>query len=251
MTKRLFSLAVPAAFVLAAAVQSAPITKSKSTAPPAEGVVAEPMDGDDVQQAAARLRSTNNLKQIALALHNYADTYGTLPQDVVDKDGKPLLSWRVKLLPFIEQDNLSKQFKMDEAWDGPTNKALLEQMPKIFASPRVKVKEAGHTVYQGFSGPGALFEKGIKPLKFADITDGTSNTIFSIEASVAVPWTKPIDVPFDPKQDLPDLGKAYNGIPLAGLLDGSIRALDLGKVSPKTLKAAIGRNDAITMGPDW
>jgi hypothetical protein len=251
MTKRFFYLAVPAVFLLAAAVQSAPITKSKSTAPPTEGVAAEPIDGDDVQQTAARRKSSNNLKQLALAFHNYTDVNGKFPQDVVDKDGKPILSWRVHLLPYLEQDHLYKAFKLDEPWDGPTNKALLERMPTVYASPRVKVKAAGHTVYQGFSGPGALFEKGVKPMSFADITDGTSNTIFTVEASVAVPWTKPIDVPFDAKQDLPDLGKAYNNLPLIGLLDGSVRSLDLGKVTPKTLKAAIGRNDGIVMGPDW
>jgi hypothetical protein len=251
MTKHFFHLAIPAALVLAATVESAPITKSKSTAPPAEGVAAERAEGDDVFHAAARQKSLNNLKMLALALHNYADTYGTLPQDVVDKDAKPLLSWRVKLLPFLEQDDLAKQFKMDEAWDGPTNKPLLARIPKLFESPRVKVKEPGYTVYQGFNGPGAMFEKGIKPLKFADVLDGTSNTIFAIETSVAVPWTKPIDLPFDPKQDLPDLGKAYNGMPLAAVLDGSVRTLDLGKMSPKTLKAAIGRSDGIVMGADW
>jgi hypothetical protein len=251
MSKRFIYLSVPAAFLLAAAAQSAPITKSKAPAPAAEGVAAEPADGDDVFHRAARQRSSNNLKHLALALHNYHDTYGTLPQDVADKDGKPLLSWRVRLLPFLEHDHVYKQFKVDEPWDGPTNKPLLVQMPKIFESPRVKVKEAGHTVYQGFSGPGAIFEKGIKPLRFRDILDGTSNTIFAIEASVAVPWTKPIDLPFDPKLALPDLGKAYNGIPLAAVMDGSVRTLDVGKVSAKTLKAAIGRNDGEVMGPDW
>jgi hypothetical protein len=253
MTKRFLglALAVPAVCLLAAAVQSAPAVKSKSTAPPADGVPVEPAEGDADKHAAYRMHSSNNLKQLALALHNYEACFGRLPQDVVGKDGKPLLSWRVLLLPFIEQDNLFKLVKMDEPWDGPTNKTLLESMPKLFASPRVTMKVTGHTVYQGFSGPGTVFERGIKPLKFADILDGTSNTIFVVEASVAVPWTKPIDLPFDPKADLPDFGKAYNGVPLVGVLDGSVRALDVTKVSPKTLKAAITRAGGEVMGPDW
>ena len=191
------------------------------------------------------------MKQLAIAFHNYEAVNGKLPQDVVDKAGKPILSWRVHLLSYLEQDNLYKQVKMNEPWDGPTNKALLERMPSIFASPRVVVKQAGHTVYQGFSGPGALFEKGIKPLTFTDVTDGLSNTIFAVEASTAVPWTKPVDLPFDPKGDLPEFGKAYNGLPLTALLDGSVRALDLGKVPPKTLKSAVTRAGGEPMDADW
>ena len=174
-----------------------------------------------------------------------------MPADVVDKDGKPLLSWRVLLLPYIDQDTLYKQFKLDEPWDGPNNKALLEKMPKTFQSPRVTVKKAGYTVYQGFAGPGALFEAG-KALRFpAAITDGTSNTIFTVEATAAVPWTKPADLPFDPKADLPELGKPYNGMPLVGMLDGSVRTLNTAKVSPQTLKAAITRDGGEVPGADW
>jgi len=124
-------------------------------------------------------------------------------------------------------------------------------MPAVLASPRVTVKKAGHTVYQGFAGPGALFEPG-KAMRFpASITDGTSNTIFTVEASVAVPWTKPADLPFDEKADLPDLGKAYANMPLIGMLDGSVRSLDVTKTSPKTIKAAITVAGGEVLGPDW
>lgn len=240
-----------AAWLFTAPVQSAPAIKPKDKARAVEGVPAEPVEGEPVQLAAHRLRSSNNLKQLALAFHNYTDTNGAFPTDILDKDGKPLLSWRVRLLPYVEQDNLYKQIKLDEAWDGPTNKALLESMPKLFASPRVTVKAAGHTVYQGFAGSGSLFERGIKPLTFRDILDGSSNTIFVMEAGTAVPWTKPVDMPFDPKADLPDLGKAYTGKPLAALLDGSVRLLDVTKISAKTLKAAVTRDGGETLGGDW
>jgi hypothetical protein len=250
-TVRLLALAVPAAVLFAAAGQSAPAPKTKETKAD-DTAAAEPIEGDEVALARARARSANNMKQLGLALHIYIDANkGAMPADVVDKDGKPLLSWRVKLLPYIEQDALYKQFKLDEPWDGPTNKALLEKMPPTLRSPRVTVKKAGYTVYQGFSGPGTVFEPGQK-LKFpAAITDGTSNTIFLVEAATAVPWTKPADLPFDPKGDLPEIGKPYNGMPLAGLLDGSVRTLNTGKLSADTFKAAITRAGGEVLGADW
>src|SRR5262249_49160883 len=65
--------------------------------------------------AAARLQSQNNLKQLLLATINYADSYGHLPaQAIFGKDGKPLLSWRVTILPFLEGEALYKEFHLDE-----------------------------------------------------------------------------------------------------------------------------------------
>jgi hypothetical protein len=81
----------------------------------------------------SRIDSRNNLKQIALAVHNYADTYGVLPSDFTDDEGQPLLSWRVALLPFMEQSDLYREFKRDEAWDSPHNIKLLARMPKIYS----------------------------------------------------------------------------------------------------------------------
>src|SRR5438093_7201056 len=82
----------------------------------------------------ARQTSVNNLKQLALAMHNYHDTYGHLPPAALkNKKGKPLLSWRVALLPFVEEDKLYKEFRLDEPWDSAHNKKLLAKMPKLFA----------------------------------------------------------------------------------------------------------------------
>lgn len=99
---------------------------------------------------AQRQRSLKNLRNILVALHNYHDTYGKFPTDITDKTGKPLLSWRVELLPFMEQDHLAKQFKKDEAWDSEHNLKLLTQMPEVF---RVgfEPKGATHTYYQRFA----------------------------------------------------------------------------------------------------
>lgn len=233
----------------AAGLVAAPAPKSDSADKvPAEGVPAEPLDLDGAKAKAA---STNNLKHIALAVHSYADEHdGRFPTDVVDKDGKPILSWRVHLLPYLEHAELHKQFKLDQPWDSDANKKLLAKMPKVFQNPRVKVKADGHTVYQGFAGPGALFEQG-KQAQFASITDGTSNTIMCVESSVAVAWTKPADLPFDEKKDLPNFGKVYRAKPLIVLCDGSTRVLDLTRTSAQTIKAAITVCGGEVLGSDW
>src|SRR5262249_23436455 len=124
-------------------------------------------------------KSINNLKLIGVAAHNYIDTNGHFPTDVADANGKPLLSWRVALLSFLEQNDLFLKFKLDEAWDGPTNKALLEKVPTVYQPVRNRGKP-GLTFYQGFSGPSAMFEPG-KRLRFANITDGLSNTALVVE----------------------------------------------------------------------
>ncbi len=154
--------------------------------------------------AARRMQSTNNLKQIGLALHNYESVYRRFPEAYSkDENGKPLLSWRVHILPFIEQANLYEQFHLDEPWDSEHNIKLLDQMPLVYLSPQ-SAAEAGMTVYLGNGGEKGVLNsnpenkgKIMQGTRFGDIIDGTSNTILAIEASdeAAVPWTKPTAPP--------------------------------------------------------
>jgi hypothetical protein len=205
-----------------------------------------------VRDAAARAQASNNLKQIALAMHNYASTFdGRLPaQATFDKNGKPLLSWRVTILPYIDEQNLYNQFHLDEPWDSEHNKKLLAKMPKIYASPQDdKAMKAHTTYYQGFVGKGAFFE-GKKGLRMPqDFPDGTSNTFMIVEASKAVPWTKPEDIPYDPAKPLPKLGLPGAAGFLASLCDGSVRFCV--KISEKTLRLVIERNDGMPIPADF
>src|SRR5437660_7519890 len=118
-------------------------------------------------------------------MHNYHDTHGRLPPAVVyGKDGTPLYSWRVLILPFIEQEALYKEFHLDEPWDSPHNVRLVERMPHVYGLPPRKAAKmkvpSGHTICHVFVGRNAAFE-GKEGLRYPeDFPDGTSNTIFLI-----------------------------------------------------------------------
>lgn len=219
--------------LLLAAVLAAPFTSSTRAD--------DPTPEERVKIAQARKDSTNNLKQIGLAFHNYADQHNKFANNVADDKGKLLLSWRVLLLPYLEEDALFKEFKLDEPWDSSHNKKLIEKMPKAYTPTRGKAGK-GETFYRGFTGPHTIFETG-KELRFQNITDGSSNTILCAEAEKSVPWTKPDDLPFDPKKD--DLPKVGGAMFEAGfnclICDGSVRFIKK-DIAKETLKALITRD---------
>ena len=172
--------------------------------------------------------SNNNLHQVGLGIHNYHDANGVLPSNSFGPDGKPLLSWRVHILPYVEQDALYKQFKLDEPWDGPNNRRLVSQMPRIYTTPDTRARAGeGKSFYRGFAHKGAVFEKPAfqgRRLSFAGITDGLSNTIFVVEAGEAVDWTRPDDLDFSAGRPLPPLGAGRAGDQVLVLMgDGSTR----------------------------
>jgi hypothetical protein len=201
-----------------------------------------------VPGASDRTRSMNNLKQMALAMQTYHDDMDRFPQSgtgpsqgpILDKKQKPLLSWRVAILPYIEAGNLYSQFRQDEPWDSPHNIQLLPRMPRVYALPGEVNPQSGMTHYQGFVGPGAFFEPG-KVLRIVDITDGTASTLMIVEAADAVPWTKPEDLNYDPEGPLPPLGGHFRGGFNAVFADGWARFLS-DRTPQATLRAMITRN---------
>ena len=164
----------------------------------------------------------DRLRQIGLALHSYHDAQKTFPaQANFDKAGKPLLSWRVHILPYLDQVGLYKQFKLDEPWDSEHNKTLIAKVPDFYTGVRVK-PEAGKTCFLAPISKSTII--GPKASRMRDITDGTANTIIVLEVKPerAVVWTKPEDYAVDektPAQGLPD------GRFLALFADGSTRSL--------------------------
>lgn len=202
------------------------------------------------REAARRAQCVNNLKQIGLAMHNYHDTKNIFPRPFLDKQGTPLLSWRVAILPFLEQQDLYNKFNLDEAWDSPHNKALLKEMPSVFACPSTPKTEEFTTSYQTFTGNGAMFD-GKQGSRIAEITDGTSNTIMVVESKDGVPWTKPDDLKFDPA-DLKPLNGAsafHPGGFDALFADGSVRFIKT-VINPKVWHALITKSGGEVVGQD-
>jgi hypothetical protein len=184
------------------------------------------------QMAARSIETRNNLKQVAMAVHNYQDVFGNFP---MDKNG---LSWRVQVLPFLERNNLFRKFNPDEPWDSPQNKTLLNTMPDVFKTPGV---DGSNTGVVRFMGPGAFLPD--QETRMRNITDGTSNTILCtvVNNSAAVPWTKAADYNYnvqDPGASMLVMNDRY----LVVMVDGAVRALNA-SIDLKTLQNSITHSD--------
>jgi hypothetical protein len=196
-------------------------------------------------QARARMKNSNNLKQVALAVHTFHGTYSQFPigeSPIIQyRDGQPLLSWRVHLLPFLIQSPLYQQFKLDQPWDSPDNLKLLDQIPKVYQN--LDYKGLGsHTTVLAINGPGAVFNPSEK-LHFRNVTDGTAQTVLVINAGPdkAVPWTKPQDLTYQPDAIIKSLGDVNDPF-MVMFADGAIYPIRK-TVDERTLLKMFQRND--------
>ena len=186
---------------------------------------------------------TNHLRQIAVAMWSFHDTHNSFPPHAsYDKDGKPLLSWRVHLLPYLDEDNLYQQFHLNEPWDSAHNRTLIARMPEVYGPPPNSRVPEGKTLLMAPVGNDTVFPDRQGGTQIQDIVRGTSNTILLVEVTAphAVIWTKPEDLnvtPTDPRKDLLEPGQA--GI-RAVFADGSFRRLPA-STPPDTLWAMFTR----------
>jgi len=197
-----------------------------------------------------RYKNSDRFKQILLAMHNYYDTHRTLPpaDKYRGKDGKHHLSWRVHILPYVEEMKLYDEFHLDEPWDSPHNRKLIAKIPDIYKSrsfdipAKVKVKP-GHTTFLAPVGEKTVFG-GPASTKFPQITDGTSNTVLLVEVKPeeAVPWTAADDYAFDPKNPAAGLLIGTDGRWLCAFADGSVGQLR-GDIPPETFLHLFQIND--------
>jgi hypothetical protein len=200
-----------------------------------------------VRDSADEARAKNNLKQLALAMYNFEATYGAFPGDVYPPGEKAVAwSWRVQLLPYVEQVHLYNQLDLTKPWDDPANLKALEKMdmPKVFELPG-RPAPKGQTYFRVFTLPKTAKGKdrpwlveGEKGPAVTAITDGTSNTFMIVEANEAVPWYKPDVLAYDGVLPLPPLGDK-SGRFLAAFGDGSVRSLRRDKLDEKTLRALV------------
>jgi prepilin-type processing-associated H-X9-DG protein len=190
-----------------------------------------------------RIRSANNLRQIGQAIHNYLDHHGQFPPPaILSKDGKALLSWRVAILPWLQQDALYQAFKLDEPWDSEHNKKLLAQMPPVYAPLGGDTEDNSSTFYRVFVGKGTIFDPTVKKVTVASVSDGCSNTLMVVEAGQAVAWTKPEDLSYDPEKRLAPLGGMFKGGFNILMADGSAHFIKA-DFDEKKLRLLITRDD--------
>lgn len=207
-----------------------------------------------VDDAGDGAHQMNQFKQIALGMLNYESARSSYPPAAShDADGKPLLSWRVLILPFVEQGELYKKFHLDEPWDSEHNRKLIAEMPDIYLEPNRAARRAiggeGFTTYVVPTGEAMVFA-GAEGTKLRDVTDGTSNTILALAVAPrnAVPWTKPDDWQVDLKDPLRDLISDDRRPIVAAYCDGSVRTLPI-DLAPEKLAAVLTRAGGETVAP--
>jgi hypothetical protein len=192
-----------------------------------------------------------NLKKIGAAVTKHAEDHdGRLPGPaIVDKAGKPLLSWRVAILPLLGQQALYEEFRRDEPWDSPHNKALVDRMPDVFQLAGTPAP-AGSTFYRAITGVGTGFELATADgIKLEEFEDGTELSLLVVESNEAVVWTQPDnDLPADPNDVkpgesklLPRLGGHQPGRFLALFADGKVKMIK-SSLMPATLRAICTRS---------
>lgn len=194
--------------------------------------------------------SQNNLRQIAIALHNYEAAYGTFPPAyLTDAEGEPMHSWRVLLLPYLGENNLYSRYDMDEPWDGPNNRKLMAEIPSIYRSPS-DVEESDSVSYMVVVGEQTVFPPDGEAIGFESIHDGASNTILVAEVYDSdVAWTEPEDLEFDSMamvvNDYVDPGIASGEREAANvaMADGIVRELST-NTPPAAIRAAITRGNS-------
>jgi hypothetical protein len=143
------------------------------------------------REAARRMECSNNIRQIALAMHNYHDTYSCFPAAYIeDENGKPMHSWRVALLPFLGETDLFESYNFNEPWNSPTNMALSSRMPECLRCPSSSFDAAPMTNYVVVIGDKTMFGPN-RFCRLRDIRDGTANTIMIVETSNPVHWMEP------------------------------------------------------------
>ncbi len=194
------------------------------------------------REAARRANAQNHFKEILLAMHNYEATYNRFPSPAItDSDGKPLLSWRVALLPYLDQQALYDKFHLDEPWDSEHNLPLVQQMPMTYVDPSAPL-ENGLTIFHAIVGEHTGLNPK-QPTKFSQFTDGLSNSILIAEVNrdQAVPWTKPADIEIDLNDPKALMGNTHQGGFTVGMGDGSVRFIS-SMIDSEAFKAMLTRD---------
>lgn len=221
--------------------------------------------------AARRTVCRNNLKQIGLAIHNYHDVHSHYPMATYSsegaaKAGMPERSWRVTVLPFLDQEPLYREYDQDVAWDVAPNDVLQKNVVAAYGCPGRPAKFDNQrrflASYSAVTGAGAVFENN-KFRSAATITDGVSNTLMVVETCGApMIWTQPHDVDIDTNPIGVNLSGTTrhrsSGMLSSYHLDGANALLADGSVrfvsqdtSPDVLQALMTRDGDESLPQEW
>lgn len=164
-----------------------------------------------------------------MAVANYLDNHGHYPPAwIADENGKPLLSWRVLILPYLDGQTLYDQFDLTEPWDGPNNSKLLDQMPRTYRLHTIKDEHKTASNYVAVVGEETLWQ-GAEPHDKESVTDGPGNTLLVAEyVGHPIPWSKPEDLLFDEMDMKVDSDKGICSVltpPAFASADGMVRFL--------------------------
>jgi hypothetical protein len=190
-----------------------------------------------------RARASVQMHRVLQAVLAYEAKNGTFPAFASrDRTGKPLLSWRVHLLPYLGEEALYREFKLNEPWDSPHNKKLIARMPAVYRLATSKGAIPTHTTFLAPLGEATMFPQA-GGLRAADVLDGTSTTILLVDVltSKAVIWTQPADLKYDAKDPFRDLARRGGGDIMVGTVDGTVHFLSK-TIEKATLAALFTRN---------
>ena len=201
--------------------RTTPITQLTIPLQPAAALLQDWLGDQFGSEQEQRRAAEDLLQQIGLAFHNFEVAHGHFPGSSTQLPGATHpVSWRVALLPYLGEQALYDQYRLQEPWNSPHNLQLLDQMPAVYRHPNAwqRGTTANHVVFTGDTATGTALE----PRKLSSITDGTSRTLLVVEAATAIPWTKPEDLMFDPAAALPPLGDLSRDGWHATLADGRV-----------------------------
>lgn len=197
------------------------------------------------QAKAASAQSMGKVKNIATALLAYHKDKGKFPPAAtLSKEGKPLLSWRVQILPYLGHNLLYKQFKQNEPWDSEHNKKLIRRIPPSFRETQDDLNK-GTTSFQAPVGLKTIFPPGGTGTNSIQITNELSNTILLLKVpeDKSAIWTKPEDWEIDFNLSAKDLLKGFTNAIVFACADGEVKTMPLkdAEVKIKSMLAIEGK----------